>query len=167
MPSKSRRSSRPTKSAVSPSKGIKHGLTSRPTVRPKASGKRANNKRLDRPFAADTLKAARSIVGDYQIILECEDGHWYGRGLELPHVYGDGETSAACIAATREALTAAAAYLLEQGQAPPSPAKQGKRTTQVNVRLTAEEKAILEGTARRKGFEGLSDFLRAAALEAV
>jgi hypothetical protein len=34
------------------------------------------------------------------------------------------------------------------------------------VRLTSEEKAILESTARRKGFEGLSDFLRAAAMEA-
>jgi len=122
---------------------------------------------MDRPFAADTIKAARKIVSDYQIIIECEEGHWYGRGLELPHVYGDGETPEHCIASTREALAAAVAYMLEQGQAPPSPAKQGKRTTQVNVRLTAEEKAILEGTARRKGFEGLSDFLRAAAMEAV
>lgn len=43
----------------------------------------------------------------------------------------------------------------------------GKRTQQVNVRLTPEEKVILEGTARRKGFEGLSDFIRAAALESV
>jgi len=107
------------------------------------------------------------MVSEYQIIVECEDGHWYGRGLELPHVYGDGPTAAACIDNTREALASAVAYVLEQGQAPPSPAKHGKRTTQVNVRLTAEEKAILEGTARRKGFEGLSDFLRAAAMEAV
>jgi len=59
------------------------------------------------------------------------------------------------------------AYLMEQGQTPPTPAKQGKRTTQVNVRLTAEEKVILEGPARRKGFEVLSDFIRAAAMEAV
>jgi predicted RNase H-like HicB family nuclease len=107
------------------------------------------------------------MVGEYQVILNCEEGHWYGRGLELPHVYGDGETPERCIASTREALTAAVAYMLEQGQAPPTPAKQGKRTTQVNVRLTAEEKVILEGTARRKGFEGLSDFIRAAAMEAV
>ena len=106
-------------------------------------------------------------MSDYQVILNCEDGQWYGRGLELPHVFGDGSTPAACIDSTRGALAAAVAYLLEQGQAPPMPAKQGKRTTQVNVRLTAEEKVILEGTARRKGFEGLSDFLRAAAMEAV
>ena len=107
------------------------------------------------------------MVRDYQIIVECEAGEWYGRGLELPHVYGDGPTPAACIDNTRQALAAAVACILEQGQVPPTPAKHGKRTTQVNVRLTAEEKAILESTARRKGFEGLSDFLRAAAMEAV
>lgn len=107
------------------------------------------------------------MVADYQIILASEDGAWYGRGLELPHVFGDGPTPAACIDNTREALAAAVAYMLEQDQTPPTPAKQGKRTTQVNVRLTAEEKVILEGTAHRKGFEGLSDFIRAAALEAV
>jgi predicted RNase H-like HicB family nuclease len=113
------------------------------------------------------VEQARIIASDYQIILTSEEGHWYGRGLELPHVFGDGSTPARCIAATREALTAAVAYLLEQGQSPPTPAKQGKRTTQVNVRLTAEEKAVLEGTARRKGFEGLSDFIRAAVLESL
>jgi predicted RNase H-like HicB family nuclease len=113
------------------------------------------------------LEQAQAIVANYQIILTSEDGEWYGRGLELSHVFGDGPTPARCIDNTREALTAAVAYILEQGQTPPSPAKQGKRTTQVNVRLTAEEKTILEATARRNGFEGLSDFLRATALEAV
>ncbi len=57
--------------------------------------------------------------------------------------------------------------MLEQRQRPPSPARQGTRTQQVNVRLTAEEKAVLESTAKSKGFKGLSDFLRAAALDAV
>jgi predicted RNase H-like HicB family nuclease len=137
------------------------------TSRRKAGEKRADDKRLDRPFAAGINAAARDIVSGYQIIVECEEGHWYGRGLELPHVYGDGPTAERCIDSTRGALAAAVAYMLEQEQAPPSPARQGKRTTQVNVRLTVEEKTILEGTARRKGFEGLSDFLRAAAMEAV
>ena len=122
---------------------------------------------MNRLFAADIQKRAQTMVSDYQVILNCEEGHWYGRGLELPNVFGDGETPAECIDNTREALAAAVAYMLEQGQAPPTPAKQGKRTTQVNVRLTAEEKVILESSARRKGFEGLSDFLRAAAMEAV
>lgn len=111
--------------------------------------------------------AARKIASEYQIIVECENGHWYGRGLEMPHVFGDGAAPAKCIEATREALASAIAYILEKGQTPQLPARQGKRLAQVNVRLTAEEKAILEGAARRKGFEGLSDFIRAAAIEAV
>ena len=119
---------------------------------------------LDRPFSASILADARRVAEGYQIVVECEERHWYGRGLEMPHVFGDGATPAACIADTRQALTTAVAYLLEQGRNPPASAKEKKRTTQVNVRLTAEEKTILENTARRKGFEGLSDFLRAAAL---
>ena len=35
---------------------------------------------------------------------------------------------------------------------------------QVNVRLTPEEKAILESKAKAKGFRGLSDFIRASVL---
>jgi len=57
------------------------------------------------------------------------------------------------------------AVMLEQGQRPPSPARAGTRAMQVNVRLTAEEKALLESTAKRKGYSGLSDFIRAAAIE--
>ena len=44
--------------------------------------------------------------------------------------------------------------MLEQGQRPPSPARQGARTQQVNVRLTADEKAVLESTAKSRGFKG-------------
>ena len=122
-------------------------------------------KAVDRPFAADMLREAAKIAGQYQVIVNCEDGHWYGRGLELPNVFGDGRTVSRCLEDTRQALSGAVACILEQGQKPPSPARAGTRTQQVNVRLTAEEKAMLEATARRKGFQGLSDFLRAAAME--
>jgi predicted RNase H-like HicB family nuclease len=124
-------------------------------------------KAIERPFSAQVLKEARRMAAEYQVIPHCETGHWYGRGLELPHVFGDGKTTDRCIADTQEALCGAVACMLEQGQRPPSPARQGTRTQQVNVRLTAEEKAVLEATAKGKGFKGLSDFLRAAALDAV
>jgi uncharacterized protein (DUF1778 family) len=52
--------------------------------------------------------------------------------------------------------------MLERGQAPPAAA--GRRTEQVNIRLTPEEKLTLEEESERKGFRGLSDFVRAAAL---
>lgn len=108
---------------------------------------------------------AQALAEQYQVILSHEEGHWYGRGLEMPYVFGDGKSPTACLAATREALASAVAYLLESGENPPAPAREGKRTMQVNVRLTPEEKAQLESVAHRQGFEGLSDFVRAAALK--
>ena len=122
---------------------------------------------IDRPFSAQVLKEAKRIAAEYQVIVNCEDGHWFGRGLELSHVFGDGKTADRCIKNTQEALCGAVACMLELGQKPPAPAREGTRTQQVNVRLTVEEKTVLESTAKRKGFKGLSDFLRAAALESV
>ena len=120
---------------------------------------------IDRAFPADLWKQATKIAEAYQVILHCEEGHWYGRVLELPHVFGDGESAGECVADTREALCGAVALMLEEGDRPPSPSRAGTRTAQVNVRLTAEEKALLESTAKRKGYSGLSDFIRAAAIE--
>src|SRR5436190_16718565 len=124
MPRKSRGSSKPTKRLAMASKA---GVRSQGSG--DRSGKRNASSGLSRPFAADVLEHAQAIVANYQIILTSEDGEWFGRGLELPHVFGDGLTPARCIDSTREALTAAVAYILEQGQTPPAPAKQGKRTT--------------------------------------
>ncbi len=120
-----------------------------------------------RPFAPSVWQAALQVVAQYQIIVSQEDGHWYGRGLELPSVFGDGTTAKSAVEMTREALAVAVAFLLEQGKNPPAAAGTGLRTQQVNIRLTSEEKALLESVARNKGFSGLSDFIRAAAIEAV
>lgn len=120
---------------------------------------------IDRAFDAHTMAKAKKIAEQYQVILAFEDGHWYGRGLELSNIHGDGKTVNQCVENTREAFAGWVAYLLEEGQRPPTPAREGTRTAQVNVRLTSEEKVLLEATAKRKGFSGLSDFVRAAAME--
>lgn len=122
---------------------------------------------IDDPFSAQVLKEAGRIASEYHVVVHFEEGHWYGRSLELPNVFGDGKTADGCIQDTQEAPRGAVACLLEQGQRPPAAAREGTRTQQVNVRLTVEEKAVLETTAKRKGFKGLSDFLRAAALDVV
>ena len=80
-------------------------------------------------------------------------------------MFGDGKTVNECVKDTRETLCGAVALMLEQGQRPPSPSRAGTRTAQVNVRLTAEEKALLEGTAKQRGYSGLSDFIRPVAIE--
>jgi predicted RNase H-like HicB family nuclease len=125
---------------------------------------KSSSKAVDRPFDRAVLKQARAIADKYQIILQFEDGEYYGRGLEMPYVMNDGKTPDACVRATRESLAVAVATLLEAGDVPPAPASEGKRTEQVNVRLTPEEKLLLEEAARSKGFRGLGDFVRSTAL---
>ena len=122
-----------------------------------------NTKRLDRPFDAAVWSEAERLVSQYQVILHCEEGHWYGRGLEFPKVFADGDTADECVAETRQAMQGVVAFLIESGKSPPAPAREGTRHQQVNVRLTAEERLLFESAARRKGFAGLSDFFRSAA----
>ncbi len=56
------------------------------------------------------------------------------------------------------------ATLLEQEIEPPVPASE-KRSEQLNVRLTSSERIRIESAAKRQGFRGVSDFVRAAALD--
>jgi len=51
-----------------------------------------------------------------------------------------------------------------RGEVVAASASEGKRSEQVNVRLTVEEKAILGASAKAKGFRSLADFFRAKAL---
>jgi predicted RNase H-like HicB family nuclease len=129
------------------------------------SGK--NSKVNDRPFDPQILQRAKSIAAEYQIILWKEEGHFYGRGLELPTVFGDGKTPDQCEQSTRKSLEVGVAYLIERHMPVPPPASAKQRTEQVNVRLTAEEKLLLEEAARVKGFRGISDFVRSASLASV
>lgn len=126
----------------------------------------SNRPRKRSDGAKEFVAEAKRHADAYQIVLRSEDGLWYGVGLELPLVLAHGLSPEACVANTRAALTAAVVYLLETGRRPPPAATIGRRTEQVNIRLTAAEKLLLEATAKRKGFSGLSEFLRAAAIEA-
>lgn len=128
------------------------------------SAKSAKSSKIDRPFASEILRQAKEIAARYQVVLQFEDGLFLGRGLELPLVMNDGKTADECVRKTRDALAATVAYMLEQGQRPPTPASEENRSVQVNVRLTPSEKAALEQAARNKGFRGLSDYVRHAAL---
>jgi predicted RNase H-like HicB family nuclease len=123
-----------------------------------------SSERLDRPFDKTILRRAREIANQYQIILHFEDGLYYGRGLELPTAMNHGRTPDECVRATRDILTTAVAYMIESRQTPPSPASENKRSEQINVRLTPEEKLLIEEAARAKGYRGVSDFVRSASL---
>jgi predicted RNase H-like HicB family nuclease len=122
------------------------------------------SKKLNKKFEPRILANARKIAEKYEVILAFDDGEYFGRGLEMPNVFGDGKTPDECMQSTKEALVSTIAHLLEKGEPVPAPANEGKRTEQVNIRLTPEEKTILCATARTKGFQGLADFIRARAL---
>lgn len=132
-----------------------------------SSKSKNSRKAIDRPFDAKLLKQAKEIASGYQIIIQYQDGEYYGRGLELPYVMNDGITPDACVAATRESLTTAIAHLLETGEKPPAPASDQKRSEQVNIRLTAEEKLLLDEAARCRGFKGIGDFVRSTTLATI
>ncbi|HEY4329075.1 MAG TPA: hypothetical protein VGN88_05010, partial [Phycisphaerae bacterium] len=131
------------------------------------TAKSKRTKAIDAPFAPDILKRARGIAEKYQVVLQIEDGEFFGRGLEMPMVMNDGKTANECVKKTRESLVSAVAYLLESGKVPPAPAADQMRSVQVNVRLTVSEKELLEQGAQRSGFRGLSDFVRHAALSSI
>src|SRR3972149_362440 len=109
----------------------------------KSNGLLAKRKSVDRRFDPKVLAHARSVVGDYRLVLEPDEELGYiGSSIELPTVFADAKTPDGCVKATREALTVAVATLLELGKRPPSGRHQ--RTQQVNVRLTAGERLALD-----------------------
>lgn len=122
------------------------------------------SERINRPFKKEVRELSQGIVEHYQIILVFEDGEYYGRGLEMPNVFGEGKTPDACVKNTREALFAAVATMIEMDETPPLPASESPRTEQVNVRLSLIEKDVLKALAKSHGFRGLGDFIRTRAL---
>jgi predicted RNase H-like HicB family nuclease len=130
----------------------------------KSKGRSSSDPR--RPFDRDILHRAQALAAKYQVVVWHDDDEdcYYGRGVELPLAMGDGQTAEDCVKATHEAFVSVLATLLESGQAVPAPATAGKRDQQVNVRLSSDERLILESAARKQGFTGISDFVRAVAL---
>jgi predicted RNase H-like HicB family nuclease len=130
------------------------------------NGKKINN--VAEPFSPSIMHKAQEIARDYRIAIEKSDALGYvGTSIEMPTVFADAKTPGACYEATQQALTVAVATMLEAGQKPPQPAAAMKRTTQVNVRLTYEEKSMIATAAANSGFKGLADFIRNVVLDRI
>jgi predicted RNase H-like HicB family nuclease len=128
----------------------------------------AKSKAINKPFKESIVRKAGKIVADYRIILERNERLGFiGSSVELPTVFADAKTPEKCYKATQDALMVAVATMIECGQRPPQPASAGRRTEQVNVRLTAEEKLLFANAAMNLGFKGISDFIRNTALNNV
>ncbi|MFA6185690.1 MAG: hypothetical protein WC770_00555 [Phycisphaerae bacterium] len=124
--------------------------------------------KIDKPFNVSILHKAEKIASQYRIILEKNEKLGYiGSSVELPGVFVDAKTPEKCYKAVEEALTIAIATMVENGQTPPLPSSENKRTFQVNVRLTSDEKLLISNAANSSGFKGISDFIRSTALKSV
>jgi predicted RNase H-like HicB family nuclease len=123
---------------------------------------------LKKSLKATVLRKAKEIANEYCITIERNDRLGFiGSSIELPTVFADAKTPEHCYKAIQEAIMVAVATMIECGQRPPQPISARKRSEQVNVRLTAEEKVLLSNAASNQGFKGISDFLRNIALNRV
>jgi predicted RNase H-like HicB family nuclease len=113
--------------------------------------------------------AAMKVVSEYRIVIESRgEGKGFGGwAVEMPLVFGSGKTEADCIAQTRLVLAETVAFMLEQGEQPPSPAADNKREVQLNIRITPDERFRIAERARQAGFRSISDYIRRAALRGV
>ncbi|MEM9753761.1 MAG: type II toxin-antitoxin system HicB family antitoxin [Planctomycetota bacterium] len=138
----------------------------KPAKKTKAKTERAADSDLERDFEPAIWNKAAKLAGTYTYLsrYDAEEECYFGRTLELPLVMADGQSPEACLRETLEATTVAVASLLEDGERPPQAVSEQKRTAQLNVRLTADEKLRLEEAARSAGFRGVSEFVRTAAL---
>jgi predicted RNase H-like HicB family nuclease len=128
---------------------------------------RSRSAKIDQPFDPAVLKRARRIAEGYRIIIRHEEDEYYGQVLELPGVMNDGRTPRECLEKTIDIVTTTVATMLERGEIPPLPASDERRDEQVNVRLSKLEKLTFEEAARSRGFRGLSDFMRIAAMGSI
>ncbi|HEX8343076.1 MAG TPA: hypothetical protein VF624_19390 [Tepidisphaeraceae bacterium] len=121
---------------------------------------------INRPFDPDVLRRALGIVEAYQYIVHFEDGDFYARPLGLFRTMNDGKTCEQAIEKGIAIATTVVAYMLEEGQIPRCrPAKTGQRASERAIVET--RKLVLEEAARARGFRGISDDMRTAALGGV
>ena len=116
---------------------------------------------------AALLERARAIVARYRLVVEPSPGLGYiGHSIELRGVSADGRSPEECVRNSLEAQAGMVAAMLEAGEQPPAPSVGGQRAAQINIRVTEDEKMVLEAAAQRQGFRNISEFLRTTALGA-
>jgi len=132
---------------------------------------KSKNSGLDpaRPFDSAVWAKAEAVAKRYQFITWYDEDEkaYFGRCVEYPEAMSHGETPADRDAMVMEAVTLGIATMLEHGQRPPLPARDQKRTEQVNIRLSRAEKGLIEEAARADGFRGVADYLRVRILSAI
>jgi hypothetical protein len=119
---------------------------------------------IDTLLRSDFYEHAQKVASQYQLkLIPTENGRFVGSSVELPFVLSEGCENE-IIATTRGAIVSALVILLRKGRELPPPAN-SRRNVQVNVRLSSEERELLDTAARTRGYRGISDYLRSIAIE--
>ncbi|MDX2148216.1 MAG: DUF1778 domain-containing protein [Planctomycetota bacterium] len=107
---------------------------------------------------------AKELVSQYNFEFKLRGDTFIGFTRELPGVTGLGKSFEQCRDATMEAQVATVAALLRKGLAVPEAGE--NKSEQLNLRLTREDKDVLQLAAGKGGYRSVSEFVRKAALEA-
>lgn len=80
-----------------------------------------SEKAIDRKFSKEDIQTAKELARDYHIDVSRQGDHYYGHCVEIPTVFNDGRTEAACKENVREAIQVVLSYMLEAGIPIPQP----------------------------------------------
>ena len=120
---------------------------------------------LREAFPADLWEKAERLSRSYRVFIDPDpDGGFLGSSEDFQRVFAEGNTPQACFDATQTLIAVSIATMLANDQRIPEPIGNGKRDRQINFRVSGEEKARMEAARKRRGFEGMGDFVRTAAL---
>lgn len=121
---------------------------------------------LDAQKDRELLERARALAEAYRMTLQSDgQGGYVGSSVELPRVFAEGPDVESCVRSTCEALAGAVALMWKTGRTPPAAMRERRRDEQINLRVSADEKLLLEASARQQGFRSVSDFVRSKALD--
>jgi len=115
---------------------------------------------------------AKKIAKNYKITIEqnkeSSNSGFIGSSVELPSISVKSTTVEKCYIDTKKALNVAILKILESNRKPQGRNRTDKRTKQVNIRFTLDEKALLNSFASNIGLkDNLSTLLRHIILEYV
>ena len=127
--------------------------------------------RFPEPLQLDSdealIREARVRALEFNIVVSQRDsGKYVGFAREFPRHFGIGGSVEECFHKTRDAIVGAVALSMKLGEPIPEPVRDLRRHEQVNIRLTIEEKAMLQAAADADGARSLSDFVRELCLTA-
>ncbi len=118
-------------------------------------------------MATNVARQARRVADQYTTLFKSRRGLGIvGNCLEMPDVWVCADRADRCAELLREALASAVQRILEVKQQPPEPLTVSKRDCRVKVMVSAHEKLRLERLAHARGYRGVEDFVREAALDA-